>query len=68
MVHGRKIGCRSRRCLVDSPGFDTEFVVDCYSQTLSAANIAFGGLNRDMPVKIRNLLELASRIVAEPRA
>ena len=65
---GRKVACTSKCCLPDSPGFDTEFVVDCYSQTLPAANIAFGGLNRDMPEKKLNLLELASRIVAEPRA
>ena len=62
------VACTSKCCLPDSPGFDTEFVVDCYSQTLPAANIAFGGLNRDMPEKKLNLLELASRIVAEPRA
>jgi hypothetical protein len=51
-----------------SPRFDTEFVVDRYSQTLPAANIAFRGLHRDMAEKKLNLLELASRIMAKPRA
>ena len=51
----------------NSRGFDTEFVVYGYSQTLLAANIAFGGLHRDMPEKKLYLLELAPRIMAETR-
>ena len=65
---GRIVACASRCCAANSPGFDTEFVVDRYSQTLPAANIAFGGLHRDMPEKKLYLLELASRIMAEPSA
>ena len=49
------------------PGFDTESVVYSYSQTLLAANIAFGGLHRDMSEEKLDLLKLASRIMAEPR-
>ena len=66
--HGRKVGCASRCSVADSPGFYTEFVVDRYSQTLLAANIAFGGLHRDMPEKKLDLLDLTSGIMAEPRA
>jgi hypothetical protein len=54
--------------VTNSPGFDTKFVVDRYSQTLPAADIAFGGLHRDMPEKKLDLLEFASGIMAEPRA
>ena len=57
---------RERR-VNDSPGFDTKSVVYRYSQTLLAANIAFCGLHRDMPEKKLDLLEFASRIMAEPR-
>ncbi len=60
--------CSSRCCVADLPRFDTEFVVDRYLQTLPAANIALSGLHRDMPEKRLNLLELASGIIAEPRA
>jgi hypothetical protein len=35
---------------------------------LPAANIAFGGLHRDMPEKKLDLLEFPSGIMAEPRA
>ena len=63
----RKVGCTSMRCVDDSPGFDAEFVVDRYSQTLPAANIAFSGLNREMPEEKLDLFKLASRIMAEPR-
>ncbi len=52
----------------DSPGFDAKSVVYSYSQTLLAANIAFGGLHRDMPEKKLDMLELAPRIMAETRA
>jgi hypothetical protein len=65
---GRVVGCPSGYFVDDSPRFDAEFVVDCYSQTLSAANVAFDGLRRDMPEKKLNLLGLASGIMAEPRA
>ncbi len=65
---GRIVGCTLRRFVDDSPGFDAEFVVDCYSHTLSAANVASGGLHRDIPEKKLNLLELVSGIVVEPRA
>jgi hypothetical protein len=54
--------------VTNSPGFDSKFVVYRYSQTLPAANIAFGVLHRDMPEKKLNLLELASGIMAEPGA
>ena len=64
---GRIVACTSRCCAANSPGFDTEFVVDRYSQTLPAANIAFGGLHRDMPEKKLDLLKLASGIMAESR-
>ena len=63
----RKAGCTSRRCVDDSPGFDAEFVVDRYSQTLPAANIAFSALNRDMLEEKLYLFKIASRIMAEPR-
>ena len=65
---GRIVGCTSRWCVANSPGFDAEVVVDRQSQPLPAADIAFGGLHRDMPEKKLNLLELASGIMAEPRA
>ena len=51
----------------NSPGFETKSVVYRYSQTLLAANIAFGGLHRDMPEKKLDLLELAPRIMTETR-
>jgi hypothetical protein len=51
-----------------SAGFDAKFVVYRHSQTLPAANIAFGGLHREVPEKKLDLLELASGIMAEPRA
>ena len=43
----------------DSPRFDAKSVVYCHSQTLLAANIAFGGLHRDMPEEKLDLLKLA---------
>ena len=46
---GRRVGCTSRCCVAGSPWFDAEFVVDRYPQTLPAANVAFSGLNGDMP-------------------
>jgi hypothetical protein len=52
--------------VTNSPGFDAEFVVYRNSQTLPAANIAFGGLHRDVPEEKLDLLELASGIMAEP--
>jgi len=63
-----KVGCTSKCSVADSPGFDTEFVVDRHSQTLPAANIAFSGLHRHMPEKKLDLLKLASGIMAETRA
>ena len=51
----------------NSRGFDTEFVVYRYSQTLLTADVAFGGLHRDMPEKKLDLLELAPRFMAETR-
>ena len=51
----------------NSPGFDAKSVVYRYSQTLLAANIAFGGLHRDMPEKELDLLKLTPRIMAETR-
>jgi hypothetical protein len=60
-------GCTSRCCVACSPGFDAELVVDRYSQTLSAANIAFSGLNRAMPEEKLDMFKLASGIMAEPR-
>jgi len=54
--------------VTNSPGFDSKFVVDRHSQTLPAADITFGGLHRDVPEKKLDLLELASGIMAEPRA
>jgi len=50
-----------------SSGCDTKSVVNSYSQTLLAANIAFCGLHRYMPEEKLDLLKLASRIMAEPR-
>ena len=61
------VGCTSTCCVADSPGFDTEFVVDRDSQTLPAANIAFSGLHRDMPEEKLDLFKLVSRLMAEPR-
>jgi len=61
------VGYASRCCVAGSPGFDAEFVVDRYSQTLPATNIAFSGLHRDMPEEKLDLFKLASRIMAEPR-
>ena len=49
----------------NSPRFDAKSVVYCHSQTLLAANIAFGGLHRDMPEEKLDLLKLAPRIMAE---
>jgi hypothetical protein len=60
------VACTSSCGIDNSPGFDTEFVIYSYSQTLLAANIAFCGLHRDMPKEKLDLLELASRIMAEP--
>jgi hypothetical protein len=37
------------RPVADSPEFDIEFVVNRYSQTLPAANMAFRNLHRDTP-------------------
>jgi len=54
--------------VISSPRFYTKVVVYRYSQTLPAANIALGGLHRDMPEKKLNLVEFASGIMAEPRA
>ena len=54
-------GCRLTRV-------QYEFIVDRDSQTLPAANIAFGGLDRDMSEEKLNLLELTSGIMAETRA
>jgi len=54
--------------VINSPRFDPKFVVYRHSQTLPAANIAFSGLHGDMPEKKLDLLELASGIMAEPRA
>ena len=62
-----KVGCTSRCLVTNSPGFDSKFVVDRYSQTLPATNIAFSGLHRDMPEEKLDLFKLASRIMAEPR-
>jgi hypothetical protein len=67
LVTSRVVDCTSSWWVNNSPGFDTKSVVYRYSQTLLAANIAFGGLHRDMPEKKLDLLELASRIMAEPR-
>ena len=64
---GRIVGCTSRCYIAGSPGFDAEFVVDRYSQMLPAANIALGGLHRDMPEEKLDLFKLASGIMAEPR-
>ena len=50
-----------------SSGCDTKSVVNSYSQTLLAANIAFCGLHRYMPEEKLDLLKLASRIMAESR-
>src|ERR1700735_3113604 len=62
---GRIDGCTSRLRVNNSPRFDTKSVVYRCSQTLLAANIAFGGLHGDMPEKKLDLLELAPRIMAE---
>jgi len=51
-----------------SPGLYAEFVVHRDSQTLPATNIAFSGLNRDMPEEKLDLLKFASGIMAEPGA
>lgn len=51
----------------DSSGFDSKSVVYSYSQTLLAANIAFGGLHRDMPKEKLDLFKFASGIMAESR-
>jgi hypothetical protein len=64
---GRIVGCTLSCRVNSSPGFDTKSVVYRYSQTLLAANIAFGGLHRDMPEKKLDLLKLAARIMAETR-
>ena len=64
---GRKVGCTSGWGGNNSPEFDAKSVVYRYSQTLLAANIAFGGLHRDMPEKELDLLKLTSRIMAETR-
>jgi hypothetical protein len=61
------VACKSRCCVVVSPGFNAKFVVERHSQTLPAANITFGGLHRDLSEKKLNLLEFASGIMAEPR-
>jgi hypothetical protein len=70
-LEGKPHGRKSRLCVKlrvnNSPRFDTEFVVYRYSQTLLAANIAFGGLHRDMPKKKLNLFKLGSGIMAESR-
>ena len=42
--------------MTNLPRFDSKFVVYRHSQTLPAANIAFGGLHRDMPEKKLDLL------------
>ena len=65
--HGRVVACTSSCGVNNSSGFDTKSVVYRYSQTLLAANIAFGGLHRDMPEKKLDLLELAPGIMAETR-
>ena len=64
---GCVVGCASSCGVNHSPGFDAKSVVHRDSQTLLAANVAFGGLHRDMPEKKLDLLKLASRIMAEPR-
>ena len=63
-----KSAVRPGAAVAGSPGFNTKFVVDRYSQTLPTANIAFDGLHRNMTEEKLNLLELASGIMAEPRA
>ncbi len=50
------VACPSMCLIADSAGFNSEFVVDGHSQTLPAANVAFGGLHGDMPEKKLNLL------------
>jgi hypothetical protein len=66
-MDGRIVAYASSCGVNHSPGFDSKSVVYRYSQTLLAANIAFGGLHRDVPEKKLDLLELAPRIMTEPR-
>ena len=58
-MDGRIVAYASSCGVNHSPGFDSKSVVYRYSQTLLAANIAFGGLHRDVPEKKLDLLELA---------
>src|ERR1019366_7308060 len=63
----RIVACTSSCGVNNAPGFEAESVVLRSSQTLLAANIAFGGLHRDMTEKKLDLLKLAPRIMAESR-
>jgi hypothetical protein len=53
--------------LTTQPGSIPSLSFNSHSQTLFAADIAFGGLHSDMPEKKLDLLELAARIMAETR-